>query len=431
MTERRLLTSLLALVALAGLGAVVQAKVLTPTQPHFKLKVSPQVTEVTAGRALLVGVELERVAGYDKDVRLAVRGLPTGAVAVWTMPDGRSLPRAAQPGARSARLRSPVLADDAADAVLTIYTPRTARGRFTPVVTATRKSIRRKRTLHLDVRAPQGFSAGSGGGGAGASGSASETTTTTSSTTSGNSASGPKDGQPIVPQPADPGADDGDATGGDDDDETPVPMQLIASPASRTVLQGDTTTYTVQLENATGAPPTLTVTGLPTGATATAGDWSSATPQTATVTVEAGPDTPTGTSSLTIAGGGAAAATSLTVQETVDFGMSGGVVANLSPGATQPVALTFSNPYDFDLKVTEIDIAVSTSNDGCDPDENFEVREPDLTTPLTVPPGSSSVETLIADPGERPALTMKNTAADQEACAGRSLTLTYSGLAGK
>jgi uncharacterized membrane protein len=103
------------------------------------------------------------------------------------------------------------------------------------------------------------------------------------------------------------------ASGGD--------FSLSASPTSRTILQGDTTTYTVTVNRSGGfaGGVTLSAGGLPSGATAAF----SPNPTTGTssnLTVSTSGNTPVGTYSIVITGGSGSLTRTATVSLTVDFG---------------------------------------------------------------------------------------------------------------
>ena len=107
----------------------------------------------------------------------------------------------------------------------------------------------------------------------------------------------------------------------------PPDFSISASPSSRTVTQGNSTTYTASISALSGFTGTvnLSVSGLPTGATASFNPTSVAGSGSSTLTVSTATTTPTGTYTLTITGtdGSLSHSTTVTlVVATPDFSIS-------------------------------------------------------------------------------------------------------------
>jgi endo-1,4-beta-D-glucanase Y len=105
---------------------------------------------------------------------------------------------------------------------------------------------------------------------------------------------------------------------------TPPPpdFTVSATPASQTITAGDSTTFTVNVGNVNGfvGGVALSVSGLPTGATATFTPPSVNPPGSSTLTVTTSAGTPAGTSTLTITGTGGSLTHSTTVSLAVNAG---------------------------------------------------------------------------------------------------------------
>jgi hypothetical protein len=370
------------LVALAVLGTSVAAAaavkaVRSQGEPTFRMKATPVRTTLAPGGSVRVAVDLTLVNGFRAPILIGLGYVPRDTKAVWRLPDGRTLPRAHHTRSpRSPRYKRSAMLPVGIPAgtkkvFVDITLPPGFRGSLRPQVRATSGDIRRRQRIQLITATGERFQAPSRS------------------------------------------------------------FVVVASPASRTVLQGDVTQY--DLEVLAGANPVLAVRGLPEGATGTFGPPDPADPTRRTLTVETTNATPVGAYDLTVAGWDdgleAYAATSLVVAETKDFELTGDVTDALTPGLTSPVDLRLRNPYDFPLSVTALAITLASDSPACDAAANFTVRQPPV--PLTLPPGESTIDDLVPDPDQRPAVTMLALPIDQEACKNVSLSLGYTGLAGK
>jgi hypothetical protein len=112
------------------------------------------------------------------------------------------------------------------------------------------------------------------------------------------------------------------------------------------------------------------------------------------------------------------------------FGLSGTVADPLRPGTSQPLELTISNPFEFALSLTGLDVAVAdaTSAPGCSGRANYVAEPGRVPYPLVVPPGSSRLSDL-AGAAALPRVTMLDLPVNQDACKGARIQLDLSGTA--
>jgi hypothetical protein len=214
-------------------------------------------------------------------------------------------------------------------------------------------------------------------------------------------------------------------------------FSISASPNNASVDQGDSTNYTVTIKRlgGFGGPVSLSVTGLPSGATAT---WSPSSTipgssSTATLVVQTVPSTPTGSNKLNITGTGTPGSHStqvgLGVQKAKTVGITGAFSGSLSPGATAPMNLTFTNPYSWDVNLTNLTVTLrpATSRAGCSGSQNFQVTQFSGSYPLLLHPGSTQLSSLVADSSKWPKVSMHNLSTNQDACKGASVSFDYGG----
>lgn len=118
------------------------------------------------------------------------------------------------------------------------------------------------------------------------------------------------------------------------------------------------------------------------------------------------------------------------VQPSGAFTISGDVLPPLSPGVGAPLPLTVSNPFDFDLSVTTLTVAVQpgSSRPGCNGPTNLQVTQSNTATGSVsiVVPAHSTV-TLPAQGATAPRVTMLDLATNQNACFNAAFTLSFSG----
>ena len=227
---------------------------------------------------------------------------------------------------------------------------------------------------------------------------------------------------------------------------------LAAVPASRTVLQGDSTGFSVSLGRAGGftGPVKLGVTGLPAGIAATwrlpngtvaTGGAIPAGVASATLELVTQRATPTGSFQLAILGTAKPAATTVTrfaaatlvVQPTLSFQIAGTPPTLMAPGVRAPLDLRLTNPYSFPLKVSSLAVGVeeATSRPGCSGTANFRATGPRVAG-FVLPAQAKDVplSTLIGA-GSLPTVEMLDTDSSQNACVDTAVTLQYSGSASR
>ena len=222
---------------------------------------------------------------------------------------------------------------------------------------------------------------------------------------------------------------------------------VSGSPASRSVLPGDSTAYSVKVNRTGGfsGPVSLSVAGLPSGATAS---WApsktvSGTSPGATLQVDTASSAETGSYNLvikgtaTIAGHAASrlATVMLIVQESQSFQIAGNLGVQLAPGTKAPLNLTLSNPNNFGVKVTDLTVAVEedTGRAGCSGTQNFGITQiPAARYPITLPAGQTKTLTQLGiAEGDQPQVEMLNQPWNQDACKNAAITLDYAGSARK
>jgi uncharacterized membrane protein len=215
-------------------------------------------------------------------------------------------------------------------------------------------------------------------------------------------------------------------------------VSVAATPATRDVSQDDATTYAVSVQRLNGftGAVTMSVSGLPKHTTAT---WSSTTipagTTTAQLSVATAANAETGSFALTFkavgAGSTATASAVLNIGTKQDFTITGQARGTLAPGATTPIDLRLTNPNNFPIRVTGIDIAIAaeTTAAGCGGTNFSSVA---FTGPIDLPARATSMALAGLVPDSRlPRITMLDRAANQDACKGARVGLRYTGTAVK
>lgn len=207
----------------------------------------------------------------------------------------------------------------------------------------------------------------------------------------------------------------------------PPPFTLRVTPATLTLLNGETATYSIRVVRARGfrARVSLGLTGAPPRSS------THITPRNFSVTTASA--TPRGSYRLTLTGaapvrGGRAiqrAQVLLVTDPGRPFGITGRASAPLSPGRSAPLALTFTNPNPFPLRVRRLEATVrsATTRPGCDGKRNFFVTAAPMPTPLVIAPGTSKLATSPL------AVGMTDLGSNQDACQGAGVALDLTGTA--
>jgi uncharacterized membrane protein len=351
----------------------------------FTMKVSSPKQSITAGKSASFPVKIKRLRGFKGAVKLTVSGLPRGARASWKAGSKRRVAAAAA---------GTVIKKSQKSATLTIVTSAGTRiGSFKPTITAKSGRIKHKKKIQLTVRAAPT------GGGSG--------------------------GTPTPTTPATPAE---------------TTFAVDATPTARSVVNGDSTSFDVSINRAGGytGAVALTVTGEPAGTTATFTP-ASTSGTSSTLAIDTSPTTSPGAYNLVVTGSGggktASKALSLVVQQTQSFGISGDLIGQLAPGATQALALSVQNPNDFPLHVTNLTVSDPPTIDkpGCLPSW-FTVSQFSGSYANVVVPAKSTrtLTALGVAQTELPQVAMTDDpTTDQEDCKGATLEFSYSGSATK
>lgn len=228
---------------------------------------------------------------------------------------------------------------------------------------------------------------------------------------------------------------------------TPKGITLQLAPTSRSVTQGTSASYSVVVQPTGGfaGNVSLSISGLPTGATAAfsppvvaLGSGSSQ----ATLGISTTSATPLGTYSLSLKGSSgtiqsAVVVVSLTVTagQHQPFTISGNPAGLLAPGYAVPVDLQLAIPGNSSLGVTGLTISIAgvtrtaqavASNRPCNPSD-YAVTQFSGSYPFTAPPGNSSLSGIGIPAAQWPQIRMQNSSLNQDGCKGATLQLSYAG----
>ena len=112
------------------------------------------------------------------------------------------------------------------------------------------------------------------------------------------------------------------------------------------------------------------------------------------------------------------------------FAITGNLPNALSPGSSQPLPLTISNPFEFALRVTSLTVAVrpGSTRAGCDGPSNLLITQSNTSggsVSIVVPPRGSV--TLPAQGATTPTVAMLDLPTNQDACKGATFSVDYSG----
>jgi hypothetical protein len=228
-------------------------------------------------------------------------------------------------------------------------------------------------------------------------------------------------------------------------------VTIQVNPASRSVDQGDSVTYTLSLTSNNGfsGSVTPTISGLPGSTTAafapTSVTLASGKAATVALTVATSATTPDGKADLTIGGTvpatpGVSQPTAVVVQLQVKasnktFSISGNLGTQLTPGATVPLNLAIANPNNKSLALNSLSVSIATitrtptavaAGLPCTA-ADYVVTNYSGQYPLNVPVGSSSLQTIGIAPALWPRIAMLDTTKNQDGCKGATLQFAYSG----
>ena len=117
-------------------------------------------------------------------------------------------------------------------------------------------------------------------------------------------------------------------------------------------------------------------------------------------------------------------------EPTGPFTITGSLPSALSPGSSQPLPLTISNPFEFALRVTSLTVTVrpGSTQAGCDGPSNLQITQSNTSggsVSIVVPPRGSV--TLPAQGATAPTVAMLDLPTNQDACKGATFSVDYSG----
>ncbi|MGO4856517.1 COG1470 family protein [Arthrobacter sp. 2MCAF14] len=237
------------------------------------------------------------------------------------------------------------------------------------------------------------------------------------------------------------------SSNGNGNQNTPKAITLQLAPTSRSVTQGTSASYNVVVQPSGGfaGNVSLTISGLPAGATASfspavvaAGPGSGS----SNLDVSTTSATPLGTYSLSLKGSSgtlqsAVVVVSLTVTagQHQPFTISGDPTGLLAPGSAVPINLQLTNPGNSSLNVTGLTVSVTgvtrtaqavANNRPCSP-ADYTVTQFSGSYPISAPPGNSSLSGSGIPAARWPPIRMLDTSLNQDGCKGATLQLSYSG----
>lgn len=216
----------------------------------------------------------------------------------------------------------------------------------------------------------------------------------------------------------------------------PTGFTMTLAPPMRTVVDGETTSFTLNIARGLLAGPVgLTVSGVPQHATATVSPSLSILGNTATITIATATNVVPGTYLITVSGkallSSATASAYLVVlpQTYPHFPVSGEPDRELAPGAPEAaIDMAITNPFNAAMTVSNIGVTIegtdtSDQPGGCAVD-NFEILAYGGPVTLVVPPNSTrTLSQLGVARADWPAIRMLNTPANQDMCKGVQVDL--------
>lgn len=216
----------------------------------------------------------------------------------------------------------------------------------------------------------------------------------------------------------------------------PTGFTMIMSPPSRTVVDGESTSFALNINRGLLAGPiALKVSGVPQFATATVSPSLSILGSTATINVSTATNVVPGVYLITVKGtallASATASAYLIVQPQTypNFPISGSADRVLTPGSESgAINLAITNPFNAAMTVTNLGVVVSgTDKTGCGAN-NYQVTAYGGPASLTVPANSTRTLLQLGVPrAQWPAVQLVDLPVNQDACKGATVQLAYSG----
>ena len=214
----------------------------------------------------------------------------------------------------------------------------------------------------------------------------------------------------------------------------PPAFSLSVAPAIRAVVAGAQANYVITIgrHRTTGAVA-FSITGLPTGATASFTPQSTAASST-NLTITTAAATHVGSYVFTVIGASRTYRTSTTARLVVTipagapFSITGSSDRRLAPGVTGLLDLSLTNPSAAPLQVTSLRVSASrTSAPSCSI-ANYTVGQFSGSYPLTIPAHATrTLSQLGIAPARLPRVSMLNLPVNQDACKNASVLLDYTG----
>jgi hypothetical protein len=223
----------------------------------------------------------------------------------------------------------------------------------------------------------------------------------------------------------------------------PTPsFSIAATPASATMLPGDTAAYTISTSPSNGFTGAISfsVAGAPTGSTSTFTPVSVSVGGSSSLQVSTKNNAAGGNYTLTITGTSGAksqtASVALVLASTgKQFSLSMPSVLISGPGTSQPLNLSITNPNSQPMQITNLTVAIQAvikaatapAAAPCSP-ADYAITQFSGNYPLTIAAGQTvSLSTLVPNSSLWPKLVMVNTTSNQDGCKGSSVSLSLSG----
>jgi hypothetical protein len=112
----------------------------------------------------------------------------------------------------------------------------------------------------------------------------------------------------------------------------------------------------------------------------------------------------------------------------IDFGIAGSVTG-LYPGVWRSIAVTITNPNNFTIYITQVNVSVSSSPSTCTAGANLEITPSTLSTSQNAPIPANSTTTIPSV--NQPQIRLKNLPTNQDLCKGATFSLSYTATATK
>ena len=216
----------------------------------------------------------------------------------------------------------------------------------------------------------------------------------------------------------------------------PTGFTMQLAPTSRTVVDGESTTYDLSINRGLLAGPiALRVNGVPANATASVSPSLSILGNSARIKISAATNVLPGTYLITVKGtallASATASAYLIVlpQTYPNFPVNGSADRTLAPGSEPgAVDLAITNPFGATMTVTNLGVSVTgTDKPGCGVG-NYAVTGYSGPASLTIPPNTTKTLQQLGVPrAQWPQVSMVNLPANQDACKGATVELHFSG----